>query len=385
MFAMVAAVELLHYRVTETLWKAAFMPRRDPEKHRCHGDHNTASAAPFCQQTCNLVLANMDRYEILHKVGEGASGEVYKAKQLETGRIVALKKIRIRRLEEGIPKNLLREIKTLEYIEHPHVLHLHEYFPTGSAIVIACEFMITDLSQLIRAAAQRCRPFREAEIKGIFQMLLRGVAAVHDANIMHRDLKPSNVLFAPDGKVKIGDFGLARVHEAQAGDANYSHEVATRWYRAPELLFGARDYGPAVDLWAIGCILVELYNLCPLFPGDNDIDQLYRVVSVLGTPDEAKWPQLKKLPDYNKIMFPAMATVPFEKATPDIPADARRLIARFLTYPPADRLTARAALQDPFFFTKPLPVDPVMLLPLLSSVRGLKDVDKRLILDDCKS
>lgn len=104
-------------------------------------------------------------------------------------------------------------------------------------------------------------------------------------------MKPANLLFSPTGILKLGDFGLARVHdEEQKAKYPMSHEVATRWYRAPELLFGGRHYGNAVDLWAVGCIFAELLNHSPLFPGENDIDQLYRVLQCLGTPDPKQWP-----------------------------------------------------------------------------------------------
>jgi cell cycle related kinase len=144
-------------------------------------------------------------------------------------------------------------VQSLEKLQHAHVIDLYEYFPHGSSIVIAFEYMISDLHQVMRCLSAEGRPVAEPVIKSIMTMLLKGVAGVHASNLIHRDLKPANLLFSPTGILKLGDFGLARVHdEEQKAKYPMSHEVATRWYRAPELLFGGRHYGNAVDLWAVG-------------------------------------------------------------------------------------------------------------------------------------
>jgi len=306
----------------------------------------------------------MENYELICKIGEGTFGEVFKAKHLETGTVVALKKIRIHRAEDGISKNLLREIKALEHIESANVIQLFEFFPHGSAIVLVCEFMESDLYAVMRAAADCCRELSLAEIKAIMKMLLAGLTAVHESQIIHRDLKPSNILFSPEGRLKLADFGLARIHQTNQ-EHDYSPEVVTRWYRAPELLFGARQYGNEVDLWAAGCIMAELFTHYPVFPGENDIDQLYRVLRVLGTPDVDSWPEVKSLPDFNKIVFPIMPKLPLDSVLPDIPLEALDLISRFLVLQPSRRITARQALQHQFFSSEPLPVHPSKLCRLV--------------------
>ncbi|XP_013404399.1 cyclin-dependent kinase 20-like [Lingula anatina] len=191
----------------------------------------------------------MEQYNILGRIGEGAHGIVFKAK-------------------------------------HTEVVNLREVFPYGSGFVLVFEFMLSDLSEVIRNTNT---PLTEAHIKSYMLMLLKGVAFCHNNNIMHRDLKPANLLISSTGHLKIADFGLARVFQNE-GNRQYSHQVATRWYRAPELLYGARKYDEGVDLWAVGCILGELLNNSPLFPGENDIEQLCCVLRVLGTPTEATWP-----------------------------------------------------------------------------------------------
>ncbi|XP_007507757.1 cyclin-dependent kinase 20 isoform X8 [Monodelphis domestica] len=188
----------------------------------------------------------MDQYSILGRIGEGAHGIVFKAKHVETGETVALKKVALRRLEDGIPNQALREIKALQEIEdNQYVVKLKAVFPHGAGFVLAFEFMLSDLSEVIRHGK---RPLAPAQVKAYMQMLLKGVAFCHANNIVHRDLKPANLLISSSGQLKIADFGLARVFSHE-GDRLYSHQVATRWYRAPELLYGARQYGEGVDLW----------------------------------------------------------------------------------------------------------------------------------------
>lgn len=172
-----------------------------------------------------------------------------------------------------------------------------------------------------------------------------------------QDLKPANLLISASGQLKIADFGLARVFSPDGGRL-YTHQVATRWYRAPELLYGARQYDQGVDLWAVGCIMGELLNGSPLFPGENDIEQLCCVLRILGTPSPRVWPEITELPDYNKISFKEQAPVPLEEVLPDASPQALDLLGQFLLYPPRQRIAASQALLHQYFFTAPLPAHP---------------------------
>ena len=138
-------------------------------------------------------------------------------------------------------------------------------------------------------------------------------------------------------------------------DCVFFMQVATRWYRAPELLYGSRDYTEGVDLWAVGCVLAELLNNCPLFPGENDIDQLGLVIRHLGTPTEEVWPGVSTLPDFSKITFPDTAGVSFEEMIPEAPASALDLVALFVNYNSAARISAKEALRHEYFYEKPFP------------------------------
>jgi cell cycle related kinase len=296
---------------------------------------------------------SMDLYNIIGRVGEGAHGIVFKAKHIQSGEIVALKRVSLKRLEDDIPNNVLREIKALQAIEeNENVVKLLDVFAQGTGIVLVFEYMLSDLSEVIRNSDY---PITEAQVKSYMKMLLHGVAFCHENSIMHRDLKPANLLISSTGHLKLCDFGLARVFDRFQSNRLYTAQVATRWYRAPELLYCANKYDEGVDLWAVGCIFGELLNKSPLFAGDTDIEQLSLVIRALGTPNEKIWPSLTELPDYNKIEFPHYDPIPFEELVPDACKEAVDLLQCFLVYRSDKRIRARDAILHPYFYKSPLP------------------------------
>ena len=224
-------------------------------------------------------------------------------------------------------------------------------FPQGLGFVLVFEFMVSDLSEVIKDAS---RPLTDPEIKSYMLMLLKGVSHLHKNKIMHRDLKPANLLISAEGRLKIADFGLSRIQEESVG-RQYSHQVATRWYRPPELLYGSRNYTEGVDLWAVGCVFGELLNNCPLFPGENDIDQLGIVIRNLGTPSEQSWPGLSLLPDYSKITFPDCQGVSYRDMIPEAEPSAVNLLSKFVLYDSDKRLSAGQAQRHYYFHEKPFP------------------------------
>ncbi|KAK3878949.1 hypothetical protein Pcinc_016487 [Petrolisthes cinctipes] len=303
----------------------------------------------------------MDAYTVVGRIGEGAHGVVVRARHNNTGALVALKKVPLRRLDQGMPTTALREIKALKEINSHHVVRLLDVFAEGAGFVLAFELMLGDLGEMIRDAR---RPLTPPQVKSYLHMLLSGVAFLHQRNIMHRDLKPANLLISEKGQLKIADLGLCRVFSRQ-GKRLYSHQVATRWYRAPELLYGARQYDEGVDLWAVGCIFGEMINNSPVFPGESDIDQLCVVLRILGTPSEANWPGLSLLPDYKKITFPESKPVPLELVLPDAAPEALDIIKRFLVYFSEKRMSANNALLHQYFFSAPI-ATPLSEMPLPS-------------------
>lgn len=295
----------------------------------------------------------MDHYNIIGRVGEGAHGIVFKAKHIQSGEIVALKRVSLKRLEDEIPNTVLREIKALQAIEeNENVVKLLDVFAQGTGFVLVFEYMLSDLSEVIRNTEN---PITEAQVKSYMKMLLHGVAFCHENSIMHRDLKPANLLISSTGHLKICDFGLARVFDKHQTNRLYTAQVATRWYRAPELLYCASKYDEGVDLWAIGCIFGELLNKSPLFAGDTDIEQLSLVIRALGTPNEKTWPSLTQLPDYNKIEFPYYDPIPFVELVPDACKEAIELLELFLVYRSDRRIRAKDGLLHPYFYVQPLP------------------------------
>lgn len=299
----------------------------------------------------------MDAYVVLRSLGAGSFGSVFLARHLPTGDLVALKKVRIKKPSDGLPRVLLREVQAMEKLSAEgagersrHVLRLREYFAQGAAVVLVMEYCLADLSMVLRCVGSTGQRLDRRAVKSIMHQLLSGVASIHAQCVIHRDLKPSNLLFTREGVLRIGDFGLARIHALSECDPTYSHEVATRWYRSPELLFGARKYGGAVDLWAVGCIFFELLHGAPLFAGQNDIDQLHRVLKVTGTPSHANYPRHRELPDFGKIDFPTMPPQEWRTIVHDeVTDDEVGLLAALLTLDPSARATADEALAQAYF------------------------------------
>ncbi|KAJ8926019.1 hypothetical protein NQ315_009874 [Exocentrus adspersus] len=306
----------------------------------------------------------MNNYKLLGRAGEGAHGFVFKGMDLRTEKLVALKKIAINP-SSGVPKNTMREICALRALKSNHIVKLIEVTSMGSSVVLVMEFLPWSLAEIIKNTSVS---LTLPQIKAYTKMILSGVNYMHQNHVMHRDLKPANLLISGKGILKIADFGLARIYVNEKQRV-YSHQVATRWYRAPELLYGSRSYTPSVDMWSVGCILGEMINGQPLFPGETDIEQLAIVLSTLGTPTEVTWPGLAQLPDYNKIAFTPNVGKRWSIVLPTADMVTINLISRILIYNGAKRLSAREALKHKFFFEKPLPAK-LSQMPKLDDVKS---------------
>ncbi|XP_059053349.1 cyclin-dependent kinase 20 [Achroia grisella] len=294
---------------------------------------------------------DVTNYSVIGRIGEGAHGLVFKARHLSTGREVALKKILIKNLEDGIPVNVMREIKALQLLRCKYIIKLYDMFPRGMSLVLVLEYMCSGLWEMLHHNQQELTLPR---VKTYVQMLLKGTRYMHAHYIMHRDLKPANLLINHEGILKIADLGLARLYWPDGGRP-YSHQVATRWYRAPELLYGARFYTEKVDLWAVGCIIAELITKQPLFAGESDIEQLAIVLQHLGTPTEETWPAHSELPDFHKITFPESFPTPWPDLLPGVEPDAVQLVKSFVLYDANKRISAKEAIRHPWFQNRPLP------------------------------
>ncbi|XP_032814970.2 uncharacterized protein LOC116945022 isoform X1 [Petromyzon marinus] len=281
----------------------------------------------------------MEKYENLGLVGEGSYGIVLKCRHRDTGQIVAIKKFLDSEDHKSVRKIAAREIKMLKQLRHENLVNLLEVFRRKRRLYLVFEFVDhTVLDELERYP----RGLPTARVRPCLLQVLRAVGFCHSHNIIHRDIKPENILMSRSGIVKLCDFGFAR---ALAGSSEpYTDYVATRWYRAPELLVGDTKYGRAVDVWAVGCVAVEIQTGEPVFPGDSDIDQLYQIVKCFGNLMPRHRELFYKNPVFTGLKVPEVHAVePLEKRLPRLPPLLLDLIKQCLymdadTRPPCSRL-----------------------------------------------
>ncbi|KAL9434037.1 hypothetical protein AB3S75_028801 [Citrus x aurantiifolia] len=311
-------------------------------------------------QGCRSVF----EFEKLNKISEGTYGIVYRARDKKSGEIVALKKVKMNVgrkedcLEYGFPISSLREINILLSFDCPSIVNVKEVaMDDHDSVYMVMEYMEHDLKWLMESMKQ---PFSTSEVKCLMLQLLEGVKYLHDNWVLHRDLKTSNLLLNNQGVLKICDFGMSRQYGSPLKP--YTSLVVTLWYRAPELLLGAKKYSTAVDMWSVGCIMAELLAKKPLFSGTTEVDQIDKIFKTLGTPTETIWPGLSELPGakanfakqpYNLLRkrFPAASFT----GSPVLSESGFDLLNRLLTYDPEKRITVDDALNHYWFREVPLP------------------------------
>ena len=221
------------------------------------------------------------KYEVLGIVGEGAYGIVYKCKNKETGKFVAIKKFK-ETDDELVQKTMKRELKMLQIIKHPNVVEFQEAFTNKKNLFLVFEYVEKNLLEVLEESPEGLSP---KLIKSFVYQMCKALQYLHSINMIHRDVKPENLLIDENLQLKICDFGFARKVKLNSNENNINEMtdyVATRWYRSPELLLSGGIYGPSVDYWAVGCIMGELADGNPMFPGDNETDQINCIIKVLG-------------------------------------------------------------------------------------------------------
>ncbi|XVE74704.1 hypothetical protein DITRI_Ditri12bG0038700 [Diplodiscus trichospermus] len=300
-----------------------------------------------------IEYGEASQYEIKEVVGRGSYGVVASAIDTYTGEKVAIKKMTNIFEHTSDATRFLREIKLLRLLQHPDIVQIkHIMLPPCRRefkdIFVVFELMESDLHQVIKINDDLTPEHHQF----FFYQLLRGLTYVHTAHVFHRDLKPKNILANADCKLKLCDFGLARVSFTDVPSAIFwTGYVATRWYRAPELCGSFfSKYTPAVDIWSVGCIFAELLTGKPLFPGKNVAEQLDLVTDLLGTPSTETIARIRneKARKYLNSMR-KKKPIPFSKKFPNTDPLALNLLERLIAFDPNDRPSAEEALADPYF------------------------------------
>lgn len=284
----------------------------------------------------------MNRYRIIIAVGDGTYGSVLKAVNKKTGQVVAIKRMKKKfySWEECVK---LREVQSLKKLNHPNIVKLKEVIRENDELFFVFEYLEKNVYQLTK---DRKKFFAEASIRKYMYQILAGLAYMHKHGFFHRDMKPENLLIGNDDVVKLADFGLAREIRSRPPYTDY---VSTRWYRAPEVLLRSVKYNSPIDIWAVGCIMAELYTFRPLFPGSSEPDEIYKICSVLGSPSMKTWPEGLKLASAMNFTFPRFVKTPLSQLIPNASREAIALMTDMMLYDPAQRPTAAQALQHPYF------------------------------------
>ncbi|KAJ1344485.1 hypothetical protein BSLG_000009 [Batrachochytrium salamandrivorans] len=320
------------------------------------------------------VYESLSEFDIVHQVGEGTYGKVFKAISKRTMQTVALKKIFLKEDDKGKDKNrggfpitAIREIEILKSLKHKNIVDLQAMVsfsegPNNVSMYMVFEYMDHDITGVLQHGSV---PYEPAHIKCLVKQMFEGLAYLHSMNIIHRDIKGANLLLNNYGELKLADFGLARriYIDRDSGEPvsgfDYTNRVVTLWYRPPELLLGSTSYGFEVDIWSAGCIFVEFFSKTAIFQGRSEIEQMDAIIRICGSPTVDIWPGVKNLSWHGLMQFSKTArTIEQAMRKFNMSVMAIKLIDNLLTLDPSKRLTAKNVLAHPYFQTEaPPPCD----------------------------
>lgn len=317
--------------------------RSTDSKSRLHGKSSFS--------VCGIRFDVDKKYRLIKPIGHGAYGVVCSAENVATRSKVAIKKVTKAFTNAIETKRTLREIRLLRQFNHSNILQVYDIMRPNSYesfddIYIVSELMNTDLHQIVVSPQH----LSEEHVQYFLYQTLRGLKYMHSSGVLHRDLKPSNLLLNANCDLKICDFGLARHADPSDSDQGFLTEyVATRWYRAPEIMLSWKRYTKAIDVWSVGCILAELLGRKPLFPGRNYMHQLHLIIDILGTPKRSDTDYIasSKAKTYIRSL-PVKQGVPFKKLFPNASPQALDLLRGMLSFSPEKRLTVDQCLAHPY-------------------------------------
>uniref|UniRef100_G3NYC6 Mitogen-activated protein kinase n=1 Tax=Gasterosteus aculeatus TaxID=69293 RepID=G3NYC6_GASAC len=294
-----------------------------------------------------------EEYDVIETIGTGAYGVVSSARRRDNGQQVAIKKISNAFEVLTNAKRTLRELKILKHFKHDNIIAIKDILQPNlphsafKSVYVVLDLMESDLHQIIHSS----QTLTSEHTRYFLYQLLRGLKYVHSANVIHRDLKPSNLLVNENCELKIGDFGMARGLSLHPEESHsfMTEYVATRWYRAPELLLSLNHYSLAIDLWSVGCIFAEMLGRKQLFPGRHYVHQLTLILGVLGTPPEKLISTIRadRVRSYVQSL-PSRPAVPLAKLYPQAEAEALDLLVAMLRFDSRERITVTQALEHPY-------------------------------------
>ncbi|KAF3919402.1 hypothetical protein ABW21_db0207057 [Orbilia brochopaga] len=328
----------------------------------------------------DINVQTKKKYTKDRKLGEGAYAVVNlghrRATATETAFPVAIKKIKVNtEFRDGLSMDAIREVKYLRELHHPNIIALLDVFSSKKQnLCLVLEFLDSDLEMIIKDSSLT---LSMADVKSWMLMSLRGLWWCHKSFVLHRDIKPNNLLLSSSGVLKLADFGLARSFADPYRPM--TSNVITRWYRPPELFYGAKFYSSAVDIFSLGLVFCELMLRTPFLPGETDLHQFELICQALGTPTEDNWPGVSHLPGY--YLPQAASTTAVKERGKDffmntfIAAGEAgvELLMGMIRLDPRKRCSARDALDASWFSQEPYPTKPANL-PKKGGGKGVEKV-----------
>jgi serine/threonine protein kinase len=292
----------------------------------------------------------MKNYRLIEVVGDGTFGTVWKGIHLETGEKVAVKKLK-KKIKTWYETTELKELKALQKLKsHQNIIKLKEIIrETNSDVFFVFEWADTNLYEFMCIAKKRGEYIPENQIKEIIYRVTSGLNYIHSNGFFHRDLKPENILLSSNGtNVKIADFGLAR-EVPNYYDSSLTDYVCTRWYRPPECVLKSTNYSSPMDVWALGCIMAELYTFNPIFAGNSEFDQLTKITNIIGNPKLNDWPEGFKLIQKLGMKFPSSSGIHLSSILPSCSIQGINLLYDLLKWDPLIRPDCSKILSHPYF------------------------------------